>query len=163
VTTAPTFVFQAMHEDVARCIADSWAYPGPYSFYNATSDPDDYLEFVSPESWPELFLQANFEGQLCGFMTGESDGPDCAWEIALGLHPDLCGNGLGQAFTEACVAEGATHFSNGWDTKLAVASFNERAQKVYRRAGFIPGASTLQRTNGGNYSFLAMRRPYDWR
>ena len=50
-------VYMPMDAATAREIADDWKYPPPYDFYDMTADPGDYREFVTPELWPEFFLQ----------------------------------------------------------------------------------------------------------
>jgi ribosomal-protein-alanine N-acetyltransferase len=42
--------------------------------------------------------------------------------------------------------------------RLDVAEFNERAAKVYERAGFVRTRSFPEETNGGTYPFLEMER-----
>lgn len=40
---------------------------------------------------------------------------------------------------------------------LAVAAFNERAIKVYKKAGFAALNTFMQATNGGRFEFLKMK------
>jgi ribosomal-protein-alanine N-acetyltransferase len=42
--------------------------------------------------------------------------------------------------------------------RLAVATFNERAIKVYEGVGVVQGRIYRHETNGGVYEFLAMER-----
>ncbi|MEH7017032.1 GNAT family N-acetyltransferase [Bacillus sp. JJ63] len=39
---------------------------------------------------------------------------------------------------------------------LAVAAFNERAVKVYKKVGFVPVQTLLQQTIGSEYEFVEM-------
>ena len=43
--------------------------------------------------------------------------------------------------------------------RLAVATSNERAIRVYECAGFRRRETFIQQTNGGEYEFLQMERP----
>ena len=96
------------------------------------------------------------QDELVGFfgfkLTGDSV------EVGLGLRPDLTGCGLGREFLEqgldfARTAFGARRFS------LSVATFNERAIKVYEQAGFERVRTFDHETNGGVHPFLEMARP----
>jgi len=41
---------------------------------------------------------------------------------------------------------------------LAVADFNKRAIKLYEKLGFETSETYLQETNGGQYSFVKMKK-----
>lgn len=142
---------------VSREIADNWKYPSPFDFYDATADPEDYQEFITPSLWPAIFRQVRHCGNLVGFLTAQEACGRSACEISLGMHPDLTGKGLGLSFLTACLA---------WLTErgcrsrfaLSVAAFNTRAIKVYRAAGFSKVREFAQETNGGVYDFIEMER-----
>ena len=78
-------------------------------------------------------------------------------EIGLGLRPDLAGVGLGLSFVEAAVRY-ATDELAAAEITLNVAAFNERAIKVYRRAGFEVVRHYQHETNGGVHAFIEMRK-----
>ena len=105
---------------------ETWRYEPPYDFYDGDVDP--VLD-------PERFFEAlDEDGELVGFYYFEEKGD--ALEIGLGLRPDLTGGGLGLKFFRSGLAFGRERF--GADRIiLAVAAFNERAIKVYERAGFV--------------------------
>ena len=58
-----------------------------------------------------------------------------ALDIGIGLRPDLTGLGLGEVFFAACLAH-ALRTRRPASLRLAVATFNQRAIRVYERAGF---------------------------
>jgi RimJ/RimL family protein N-acetyltransferase len=104
---------------------DSFRYDSPYEFYNGNDDP-----VLNPE---RFFAARDEDGKLIGFFYFETKGD--ALEIGLGLRPDLTGHGFGLEFTRAGLAFGRERFRPR-RIVLNVAEFNERAIKVYERAGF---------------------------
>jgi [ribosomal protein S18]-alanine N-acetyltransferase len=102
-----------------------WRYEPPYDFYDGDVDP-----VLNPERFYEALDE---HGELVGFYYFEGKGD--ALEIGLGLRPDLTGRGLGFDFFLAGLEFGRQRFRPGRVT-LNVASFNERAIKVYERAAF---------------------------
>lgn len=139
---------------VARDIADTWKYPQPYDFYDATADPDDYQDFVTPAEWPMYFFQVWSRGDLIGFFAGSPHGETC--EIFLGLHPGLTGGGHGLAFLRAGLAHLDSLVDCNFQVMLDVAEFNQRAIRVYERAGFTVTRHFNQKTNGSTFPFVAM-------
>ncbi len=103
-----------------------WRYPPPYDFYN-----DD----GQPVKNPERFLAVrDDDGSLLGFYYFEH-GED-AFVFGLGLRPDLTGRRFGESF----VRVGLDHLQTRYSPRrvvLDVAAFNQRAIRLYRRAGFV--------------------------
>jgi ribosomal-protein-alanine N-acetyltransferase len=107
-----------------RLIA-TWRYPAPYDFYNGDAEP--VLN-------PERFFEARDEtGAVIGFYYFEPKPLEL--DFGLGLRPDLTGRGLGLPFFLAGLAFGRERY-HPERVVLHVASFNERARRVYERAGF---------------------------
>lgn len=114
-----------------------WKYGGEYSFYDRNGETD------YPEG--EAFACLDETGKLAGhFHFGEDARIPTLEEnvyapgyldIGLGLHPDLCGQGLGEEFLKLGLAFGKAQFS-ARRFRLSVACFNLRAVKVYERCGF---------------------------
>jgi ribosomal-protein-alanine N-acetyltransferase len=143
---------QADAEEIA-----GWQYDPPYSFYDATADADDLRLLLDPSCREDRNFSA-FDpgGALVGFFEYKPrrDG----LEIGLGLRPDLTGRGLGLEFVAAGMAFGKERF-RPTTFRLAVATFNERAVRVYERAGFQRVREYDHKTNGGTHRFLEMARP----
>ena len=104
---------------------ESWRYEPPYDFYDGDVDP-----VLNPERFYEALDE---EGLLVGNYYFEEKGD--ALEIGLGMRPDLTGRGLGLEFFRAGLDFAREQFRPE-SIILNVASFNERAIKVYERAGF---------------------------
>jgi [ribosomal protein S18]-alanine N-acetyltransferase len=104
----------------------SWRYPPPYDFYDGDVDPP-----LNPERFFGAFDE---DGELVGFYYFEEKPPDL--DYGLGLRPDLVGQGLGLEFFRAGLDFAHERYGPR-RVYLHVAEFNERARKVYERAGFV--------------------------
>ena len=148
--------FEQLNQKEAEAIAE-WHYPEPYSFYDWTADPDDLRELLDPALRGDAYWAARDEAnELVGYFSFKPKGGTV--EIGLGLRPDLTGRGLGASFLAAGLEFGRARFS-AERFSLAVATFNERAIKVYERAGFSRERIYMHSTNGGEWEFLEMSRP----
>jgi ribosomal-protein-alanine N-acetyltransferase len=107
------------------CQRGEWQYDPPYDFYD-----DDGLSVLNPERFD---IVRDETGAFVGFFYFEERGDDVFY--GLGLRPDLTGRGLGLEFVQAGVALARERFGRR-RIILDVAEFNERAMKVYERAGF---------------------------
>lgn len=104
---------------------EGWEYEPPYGFYDGRNEPVRN---------PERYFSAHDEaGQLAGFYYYEF--ADRLLTYGLGMRPDLTGRGHGLEFVRAGLEFGRERF-HPERIVLAVAAFNERAIRVYDRAGF---------------------------
>ena len=142
-----------MRQPEALEIADHWKYDSEYAFYDMTADPEDYEEIVTPELRGDRYFSVFDNNELIGFFCVEQDGTDI--EIGLGLRPDLTGHGRGKDFLEEILSFVRKNYSFEV-IRLDVASFNQRAIKVYERVGFIKVGTSRVHTNGGIYDFTLM-------
>ena len=122
-----------------------WAYEPPYDVYNmlAPSDQleeDDLAYFLDPVyNYHTIRDEA---GQMVGFCSFGLDGQvpggdygDEALDIGLGVRPDLTGQGRGFAFVRATI-DFADQAFKPTVLRVTIASFNQRAQHVWQKAGF---------------------------
>lgn len=159
-----SFRFEPMRWEDARRVS-RWRYEGIYAFYNQEALP---MMLVALFRVP--LRAAGFEGFIVyddalqekegdnriGIFTFIRRGESV--EIGLAMRPDLTGRGLGLAFIEAGMDFARARYAPTRFT-LDVATFNERARKVYERAGFRPAGTFMRNTRGGSHEFLAMNRP----
>jgi len=144
-----------MDEKAARAIA-AWHYDGVYSFYDMEQDPDDLEELLDPRSWEDSYFAVTDEaGDLVGFFWFEQENDTVS--VGLGLRPDLTGRGLGRRFLDAGLSFARERYRLA-ELTLSVATFNERAIRLYRKAGFEDAGTFMQETNGGTHEFLHMVR-----
>ena len=149
------FEFRPMDKDYAHAIA-SWHYEGIYAFYDMEQDVEDREELLDPRSWNDRYYAVtDDQGDLIGFFCFEQE--KAVVVIGLGLRPDLTGRGLGQAFFEAGL-EFAREKYRPAAFVLSVATFNQRAISVYRKAGFEDVEVFVNETNDSQYEFLRMAR-----
>lgn len=147
-----------MNENFANEIAYSWRYGGIYSFYDIIADEEDLREFLDSDNWNnEYFAVTNEDNQLVGFYSFSFE-EGIMW-IGFGLKPELTGIGFGKEFVAAGINFGVENFNyKGNYIMLAVALFNKRAIKLYDNIGFIPVEEYIQKTNGGEYEFIKMKK-----
>jgi len=103
----------------------TWRYEPPYDFYDG-----DQEEPLNPE---RFFAVREEDGPMIGFYYFEWNGD--VLDYGLGLRPDLTGRGLGLDFFAEGIEFARDHYRPRL-LQLHVAAFNERAIKVYERAGF---------------------------
>ena len=126
----------------------TWRYEPPYDFYDGDVDP-----VLNPERFYEALDE---DGSLVGNYYFEEKGDSL--EIGLGLRPDLTGRGRGLDFLLAGIDFGQLRFGLS-RVILNVAAFNERAIKVYERAGFREtGRHTRRFDRWGEVEFVDMEQ-----
>jgi RimJ/RimL family protein N-acetyltransferase len=133
----------AMFEEI-----EAWRYPPPYDFYDGDVDP-----VLNPERFFEARRQ---DGELIGFYYFEQRSDEV--EYGLGLRPDLAGRGLGLRFVLTGLAFANARYQPQRFV-LHVAEFNQRALRVYERAGFsIISRHVRSFDRFGDVPFLTMEK-----
>jgi diadenosine tetraphosphate (Ap4A) HIT family hydrolase/RimJ/RimL family protein N-acetyltransferase len=150
------FTFKKMTQQQAEVIA-SWKYDGIFAFYDMTADEEDYKEFIDPALRSENYFAVFKEEELAGFFCYQRTDGNFV-EIGLGMSPLYTGQGNGATFIKAGLEFGQSYFNPGGFC-LSVATFNERAIKVYKKLGFKETESFMQSTNGSEYPFIKMELP----
>jgi ribosomal-protein-alanine N-acetyltransferase len=151
------FLFAPMNEQYANDIAN-WRYDGVYSFYDMTADEDDLRILMDTNNWRDVIKAVlNEDDELVGWASFYTENGEF-W-LSLGLRPDLTGRGLGEEFVTECVEYAVSQYKSTKDTiKLAVALFNQRAIKIYQRAGFLETKNTVRDTHIGRVDFVEMEK-----
>jgi [ribosomal protein S18]-alanine N-acetyltransferase len=167
------FFLQPMNEEEARAVL-AWRYEGPYAVYNMQDDAGEEGEEAVRELLDRrspYYAVRNETDELVGFFGfGSSayvtgfDEPHLYSEnntitIGLGMRPDLTGQGkgLGLAFVNAGLDFARKEFAPDY-FRLFVLMFNERAIRVYEKAGFQRVRIVVQRNPQGERLFLEMCR-----
>jgi ribosomal-protein-alanine N-acetyltransferase len=136
-----------------------WRYPAPYAVYDLNTADMVMALYLHP-LW-RLAGVAHFaavrdeRGELVGMFQYMRRGDTV--EIGLALRPDLTGQGLGLDFVRAGLLYGARRFKPAM-FRLDVATFNERARRVYERAGFRGARALLKRLGNRTLDALEMVR-----
>jgi len=155
------FTFQPMDEASARAIL-AWRYDAPYTLYNA--DPgnieEDVQVFLNPQN--AYYSITHEHGDLVAYccfgaearVPGGDYGAD-ALDVGMGVRPDLTGQGRGLTYITAVLGFARRTFApRGF--RVTVAEFNERALRVWERAGFRP-VQTFRRAQDGR-AFVVLSR-----
>ncbi len=119
-------------DEQATAIAE-WRYEFPYEWYDTSADPRRVELFANPARRTHLRAVVDDGGELVGFFNFVPERNEI--RLGLGMRPDLTSRGLAQPFIEA----GLDYARREWRPRtfrLWVASWNERALRAYRRAGF---------------------------
>ena len=143
-----------MNQQEAEEIANDWKYDNIYSFYDMTADKEDFLEFIDSSKPGNKCFSCYLGNELFAYYSIDIIEESEA-ELGLGLKPDFTGKGHGINFVNSVINH-ATSMYGICSFTLSVALFNERAIKVYKKAGFVEDGVFIQKTNGGDYEFLKM-------
>ncbi|HEX6543353.1 MAG TPA: GNAT family protein [Ktedonobacterales bacterium] len=153
-----SFRFEPLRWSDARAIS-RWHYDGIYAFYDQDLAPMLTLVLfrgVMRMLGLEGFVVLDDSGRRIGIFTFIQRGNSV--EIGLAMRPDLTGRGLGLDFVKLGMDFARARYApTRFD--LDVATFNERARRVYERAGFRPLETFKRRTRQGQMEFLAMYCP----
>jgi ribosomal-protein-alanine N-acetyltransferase len=153
------YQFVPMSREAATTVAD-WSYEGPYSFYDMENDPADLELFLDESRWENRSFAVHDDDGLAGFFTFDVAADGESVDVGLGMEPSRTGERRGLEFVEAGLDFARERYeASECEFRLAVATFNERAIRVYESAGFEKEETFQQETNGGEYEFVAMSRP----
>lgn len=156
---AMSLTFQPMDEVSARAIL-TWRYEVPYDLYNLEPrDAEAAVQFfLDPQNGYQSITdeQGELVAYCCFGLDAQVPGGDYdmpALDIGLGVRPDLTGQGRGLGYVRATL--GVAQRTIVPDTfRVTVAEFNERAQKVWRRAGFRPVQRFVRPQDGRPFVIL---------
>jgi ribosomal-protein-alanine N-acetyltransferase len=148
------YIFEKMTQEQAEKIASDWQYEEEYSFYDISADEEDLAEFLNPQKRADSYYMVNQGDEELGFFSFTVG--QCSVDIGLGMKPELTGKGIGLDFIKAGL-EYAVFKYNPLEITLSVATFNERAIKVYKKAGFKLVETFMQDTNGSRFEFIKMK------
>lgn len=160
------FHFLPMTAEYAGCIL-TWKYPPPFDWYDYDKASRHILDSTQ---WSKTLFAALGENEvLAGELPLRFLDPTDDWVslddmqagrlegyilwIGFGLRPNLTSQGFGLDFVTAC-ADFAAQFARrqyrypGTDIGLGVYQFNQRAIKVYERAGFVKFMERIALVNG---------------
>lgn len=136
----------------------NWQYEAPYDMYNMTYDSE-----IEEELLDGSYYSVHEDGILIGFFCfGKSaqvphDQPyrEGFTDIGLGLKPELCGQSRGPSFLLFGLDFARKTF-NSEGFRLTVATFNERAIKVYHSLGFKEEYMFRRIRNNQTTEFMVM-------
>lgn len=120
-----------------------WEYSGPYAMYNmsAADEEAEISFFLDPQNG--YFAITDEDGTLLGFCNFGADarvpGGDYTAEtvdIGMGMRPDLTGQGNGAVYAAAVFEFARNHYPDQ-SHRVTIAEFNERAQQLCRKVGFV--------------------------
>ena len=118
-----------------------WQYPGEYAIYSFDKSKEVISELMGGEYVVCLDEEKRLAGYFCfgasaRIPTVENDAYEAdALDMGLGLRPDLCGAGMGQAFMKCGMAY-ARERLGAKRLRLTVACFNKRAIRLYEKMEF---------------------------
>jgi [ribosomal protein S18]-alanine N-acetyltransferase len=138
-----------------------WKYDGKYSIYNHPSwdkaTSGNWAITVEEKRKKEFFALVDEYDNLCGYIRLRDKVEYVL--IGVGIKPSLCGHGLGIELMEI-VKQQCSKLYPSKKIILEVRSFNERAIKCYKRAGFKVKEIHKKDTPIGCSEFIIMEFSY---
>jgi len=132
------FIFRPLRRPDVESII-TWHYDAPYTQYDGERIASSFVMFLRHRRrltllGYEYYAVDSTNGDFIGFFTFKKLSRNTI-NIGLGLRPDLTGKGYGLDFVQAGMKFAKGRYAPA-SFHLTVAPFNERAIKVYKRAGF---------------------------
>lgn len=120
-----------------------WKYEKPYDFYNNILTTSAIVELLGGDYYALVDSSHKLVGFFCTgksakVPSGERNAAyleDCV-DLGLGMNPDLTGKGLGDQFLQR-ILRFIEREHQEKDIRLTVATFNERAIRLYEKNHFI--------------------------
>ncbi|MBP1947471.1 GNAT family N-acetyltransferase [Virgibacillus litoralis] len=147
------YAFEFMTQEQAEDIAYNWHYDGIYSFYDIEADKEDLAVFLDSYKRNSTYVVTK-DSDVVGFFSFNKTENNTI-DLGLAMRPDLTGSGNGSEFVKAGMEFAKSNYSPD-EITLSVATFNQRAIKVYRKIGFKDVETFMQDTNGSSFEFLKM-------
>jgi len=120
-----------------------WEYAGSYALYNMTPENEEAEIRFFLDAENGYFAITDEEGAFLGFCNFGADarvpGGDYhaeAVDIGMGMRPDLTGQGKGALYAAAVFDYAETHYPQQLQ-RVTIAEFNQRAQQLSRKFGFV--------------------------
>lgn len=137
-----------MSEAAAKFIS-TWKYEAPYEMYSFSNNDDEVAELQNGLHFAVYNSELGdvFNEMPCGFVaigwSAQIQDPKLSdfyedetyTDIAFGLHPKLCGKGLGEAFVNELIIFARELFDDE-GIRLTVDTENNRAILLYEKIGF---------------------------
>jgi len=153
-----SFVFRPLSWGDALDVA-RWRYPPPYQMYDLSRAPllisVALHRLLAPIGRMGFYAVSSAGDPLVGVFSFHKLGRTV--ELGLALRPDLTGRRIGLGFVEAGMEFARANFAPA-QFRLDVALFNQRAIRVYERAGFVRGPRFVRYTRVGPQEFMEMTR-----
>jgi ribosomal-protein-alanine N-acetyltransferase len=151
--------FQPLDEASARTIV-RWRYEPPYDLYNVAPDEVEGVVQAMLDPQNAYYCLTDQEQQIVAFCCFGPDaqvpGGDygaCALDIGMGLRPDLTGHGQGLRYVQAALDLARSKFAPA-AFRVTVAGFNQRALRVWEKAGFRRVQTFQRRPDGRPFVIL---------
>ena len=140
------YYVEEMTLNAAEHIA-KWKYPAPYEMYSFSDSDAEieellnglhfavYAQVCGNERIPCGFAAIGWSAQVQDKKLSDIYDDESYTDIAFGLKPELCGQGLGEEFVKDVIDFVKEMFGDD-GIRLTVDTKNERACKLYEKLGF---------------------------
>ncbi|MCE4956226.1 GNAT family N-acetyltransferase [Macrococcoides caseolyticum] len=140
---------------VTADIISRWDFGLGFEFYNINEDPYVIETFLNGHYYT-VYKENEIFGFFCDGETARMnelyDLDEHIIDIGFALNPQYIGKGYGQIFVKQ-IMQFYAHYTN---FRLTVASFNQRAIKLYQKMGFQRIDTFNELIDGEHYCFYVM-------
>lgn len=141
-----------------------WQYEGPYALYNMRGEDEEELVRFFLDAENGYFGISSAEGEFLGFCNFGADarvpGGDYtqeACDIGMGMRPDLTGRGQGARYAAAVFDFAGAHYPQRRQ-RVTIAEFNERAQRLCQKFGFVQVSRFVRERDGRAFVIMVRDR-----